>query len=312
MRGTTAGPAKAARSAGASCMLAAFALGLTSGATPAPGAESSVTPSSPTTPNSPWGGIADLGGGGFRVTPTRIVLEGGTRSAELTLINTGSAPATYRVSLARMRMAVDGAIAEVTDVLPGEAFADSLLRFSPRQVELEPGATQTVRIQVLRPAVLADGEYRSHLVFRELPEVPDQADRPPARGVHIALQPVFGVAVPVIVRHGVTRAGVELRDLELRKDGSGHGLRLALKMMRSGNRSVYGDLTVTQSEPGGRPRVVGRMRGLAVYAPNSMRTVEIPLQLDPEFKTWRGTLRVAYEEGVEASELLAEAELALE
>lgn len=312
MRGTIAGQAKGARGAGACFVVVGIALWMTSAATPSPGAPSSGRPPSAEASGPAWGGITDVGGGGFRVTPTRILFEDGTRSAELTLINTGASPATYRVTLARMRMAEDGAIAEVTDALPGEAFAESLLRFSPRQVELEPGATQTVRIQVRRPAVLADGEYRSHLVFRELPEVPDQADRLPTHDVRIALQPVFGVAIPVIVRHGQTRASVELRDLELRNDGSGHGLRLALTMMRSGNRSVYGDLTVTQSEPGGRPRVVGRMRGLAVYAPNPVRTVEIPLQLDPELKAWRGTLRVAYQETAEASALLAEAELALE
>ena len=262
-----------------------------------------------------WGGNGGTGGG-FRVTPTRVVFEGPLRSAELTLANTGSEPATYRVSLVRMRMTEAGAIVEVEDALPGESFADSMLRFSPRQVELEPGATQTVRMQLRKPANLSDGEYRSHLVFRALPPVePDDSPggRPPStRGVSIALRPVFGAAIPVIVRQGETAATVTIRVLELRRGSNATGEPLlALEMSRTGNRSVYGDLTVTWTPPGGRPRNVGGMRGLAVYTPNLVRRVLVPLRNDPKGPWMAGTLRVAFEEVAGERELLAEAELAL-
>src|SRR5262249_10362121 len=76
-------------------------------------------PAGDTSP-APWGGVASLGGG-FRVTPTRIVFADRLRSAELTIVNTGPRTATYRIALVRMRMAEDGGIAEVADALPGEA-----------------------------------------------------------------------------------------------------------------------------------------------------------------------------------------------
>lgn len=302
MTGRFARGADSARRAGRASRLA----GLASWAALA-GAAVTLAAAPPVPSGPAWGGIERGSDAGLRVTPTRIVFEGGVRSAELTLVNTGAAAATYRVALVRMRMSERGAIDEVQDALPGEACAESLLRFSPRQVELEPGATQTVRIQVRRPADLPAGEYRSHLVFRGLPPVSDTAGAARARGVRIALQPVFGLAIPVIVRQGETHASVTLGDLAL---VPGDGTRLALTMRRTGNRSAYGDLTVTHTPPGGRPRVVGRMRGLAVYVPNPVRIVEIPLQLDPRAPIARGTFHATYTESVGEAELLAEAELA--
>src|SRR5258706_988155 len=126
--------AKDARAIGRA--VASIALGLAmsvSGAASGPESDSTAShPPGSASPAAGWGGIGDAGGG-FRVTPTRIVFDDRLRSAELTLVNTGTEPATYRVSLVRMRMSVSGAIAEVVDPLPDEAFADSLVRYSPRQ-----------------------------------------------------------------------------------------------------------------------------------------------------------------------------------
>jgi pili/flagellar assembly PapD-like chaperone len=261
-----------------------------------------------------WGGIGDAGGG-FRVTPTRVVFQDRMRSAELTLVNTGAEPTTYRVSLTHMRMSETGTIEEIGDPLPGEAFADSLVRYSPRQVDLEPGAEQTVRIQLRKSANLPPGEYRSHLVFRALPAASPETEPGGRRGtreVSIALRPVFGAAIPIIVRNGVTTATVKIDDLELRRrpDSNG-GIALALAMRRTGNESVYGDLIVTHTAPGGRPRIVGRMRGVAVYTPNLLRRVEVPLQSNTGESWTTGALHVAFEEVADDPELLAEAELAL-
>src|SRR5262249_50468906 len=104
------------------------------------------------------------GSASFLVAPTRVVLEGSRRTAELNIVNTGTRTATFRVSLVHMRMLENGDIAEVADVLPGESVADSLIRYSPRQVTLEPTRAQTVRIQVIKRADLPAGEYRSHLL----------------------------------------------------------------------------------------------------------------------------------------------------
>src|SRR5205823_6329510 len=78
--------------------------------------------------------------GDLLVAPTRVVLEGRQRTAEITLVNIGPATATYRISLVNLRMDKMGGTREVeaSSAEPGERFANELVRFSPRQVTLVP------------------------------------------------------------------------------------------------------------------------------------------------------------------------------
>ncbi len=245
----------------------------------------------------PPAGLA--GPGGFIVNPTRIVFEGGKRNAQLTVVSQRDVPGTYRVSLVRMRMTEDGAIQEVAEPLPDEQFADTLVRFSPRQAELQPRVPLTIRLQVRLPAGLPAGEYRSHLVVRAVPPpreaVEDSAE--PVTGVRIQITPAYGVAIPVIVRQGATEATVSLAGLELRGAGPGDPRqRLALELQRAGNRSVYGNLAVTLVPKSGRPLVVGRANGVAVYTPNAVRRLEVPLELPAGAPLAGGRLDVTFAE----------------
>ena len=130
-----------------------------------------------------WGGVAPThaeGSGDLLVAPTRVVFEARRRSAEVTLVNIGTDTATYRISFVHQRMKPDGSLEAVDTPGPGEAFADDLVRFSPRQVTLEPRVAQTVRMQLRIPAGLTAGEYRSHLLFRAIPPPPPpRTPRPP-------------------------------------------------------------------------------------------------------------------------------------
>lgn len=146
--------------------------------------------------------------------PTRLVFEKNQRAAQIELINNGAEPATYRLSLVNRRMGESGEFLPVAVAAPGELFAEPLLRFSPRQVTLQPGTSQTVRVMLRKPAELADGEYRSHLQFDKLADtqgstsVESQADA--GRGIGVVLTALVGASVPVIVRHGATSASVAL------------------------------------------------------------------------------------------------------
>ena len=85
-------------------------------------------------------------GGGLLVAPTRLVFEGRVRNAELSLVNTGSDITTYRIEFVRLRMREDGSFENVDAAGPGERFSDELVRYSPRQVTLEPGVPQAIRL----------------------------------------------------------------------------------------------------------------------------------------------------------------------
>ncbi len=241
------------------------------------------------------------------VTPTRVVFQGRTRAAAVTLINRGDKVGTFRVKFERMYMTENGSVVPLTEVKPGELFADQMVRYAPRQVTLQPGQGQVVRLMLRKPPNLAEGEYRSHMLFQAIPsETSSDISRQvgSARGLSIRLIPVIGVAIPVIVRHGNTSATVSLTALHLVKRSADDArATLVLTARRSGNQSVYGDFTVRfTAAKSASALVVGRIGGIAVYTPNDHRSVTIPLQAPHGVRLQNGTLDVVYRTPPEAGD----------
>lgn len=254
---------------------------------------------------------------GLMLYPTRVVFEKNQRAAQIELINDGNKPATYRISLVNRRMTEDGRFEAADSAAPGERFANDMLRFSPRQVTLEPGTAQTVRVMLRKPAELAEGEYRSHLQFEKLPDaegsasIENQGQGADGKGIGVVLNVLVGASMPVIVRHGAVGANVSLSHLALKKDEAQHPL-LTLQFEREGNSSVYGDLSVTFTPRGGKPQALAQISGIAVYTPNRVRLAALPLEVPADVTLARGTLEVSYRDRPEAGgKLLAQANLEL-
>lgn len=249
------------------------------------------------------------------LNPTRIVFDKNQRAAQLDLINNGQETATYRISLVNRRMDETGAFTAIDTPLPGEQFADGMLRYSPRQVVLAPGVGQAVRILLRKPADLAAGEYRSHLMFERIPEAKggDNIETQGKAGsgeIGIHLTALIGASIPVIVRHGETAASVVLTNLALLKPAGGQPPVAGFVMERSGNRSVYGDLVASFTPQGGTEQVIGRADGVAVYTPNALRRVSLTLQ--PSAVLAHGTLYVSYRDRPDAGgKLLAQTAIQL-
>jgi len=263
-------------------------------------------------------------GAGLLVAPTRVVFEGSQRSATLTLVNTGEKAATYRISFIEMQMTESGQIFEIEATEAGETYASQLVRYSPRQVTLEPHTPQVVRLKLRKPGDLIAGEYRSHLLFRTIPSVessltPEKPSESESSSREIELRPLFGVAVPMIVRHGSTSADAQLTNLSLLNGLSSTDIsKLSVKISRSGNRSVYGNIDVIYTGSDGVEHLIGEVDGVAVYTPTPVRQIDIRLNQLPGQTLNEGRLRVVYT-AVEsaqtnsrhASPILAEAELIL-
>jgi hypothetical protein len=249
--------------------------------------------------------------------PTRIVLEKNQRASQLELINNGKETVTYRIGLVNYRMSETGEIATVDNPASDEQFADKMLRFSPRQVTLEPGASQTIRIMVRKPAGLPAGEYRSHLKIERLPDPKGKASietqKPTGENeIGVVLTPLIGASIPIIVRQGETAATVTLSNLEMQKPEEGQPPILSMQMERKGNRSVFGDFTVGFTPEGGAEKVIAQINGVAVYTPNLLRRVKIALQPEPGLVLANGKMRVTYRERPETDgKKLAEAVIQL-
>ncbi len=247
-------------------------------------------------------------GAGLVVSPTRIILEGRARSAEVFLHNNGNTAATYRISLIELEMDEHGQTTEKTAPSDGSSAA-SLLRYSPRQVVLAAGSTQTVRLQVRKPEHLAPGEYRSHFLFRAVPD--DSPEPKPAADVEprigISIKAIYGVSIPVILRHGPVQAKGSLSELRL---GQGPERQvLSFQINREGNRSLYGDLQATWRPRGGKPVPAGRLNGVAVYANLPLRKLSLALSDLKGQTLGSGTLKVSY---LESGSLTPIAEAVLE
>lgn len=257
-----------------------------------------------------------LAQGGLTVTPTRIFFEGRKRSDLVTLINTSSTAATYRISFKNMRMLEDGSYEDIEEPAEGELFADGMIRYSPRQVTLEPGASQIIRLLLRKPAGLVAGEYRSHLLFRSLPsETSEENIEKPALEegeLQIQIKTLFAITIPIIARHGELTSTVTLSDLKLDlPEDTTKVPTLFLRLNRSGNKSVYGDIIVTFVPNSGEDEsVVGLIRGLGVLSPYPTRTVLLALRIPDGVDFQNGQLQIAYRASREiGGEVLTEAEL---
>lgn len=249
------------------------------------------------------------------VHPTRVVLENDQRSAQLEIINNSDKPTVYRISLVNRRMDEVGGFSSIESALPGEHFADEMVRYSPRRVALEPGASQIIRVMARKPAGLATGEYRSHLLFAEQEDAEARSGAASSgKGeIGVTLTALVGVSIPVIVRHGTTTAQVSLGRLALGTSADGGTPVLSMEMSRTGNRSVHGDLAVDFLPAGGGTSItVGRAGGVAVYTPNLQRQAKLPLLFPAGTNRSGGKLHVSYREPPErGGALLAEALLPL-
>ena len=223
------------------------------------------------------------GQGNLLVTPRRVVFEGNTRSIDLNLANIGQDTATYAISLVQMRMNEDGTFETITTPDKDQRFADKNIRFFPRSVTLPPEEAQVVKVQLIRANNLEPGEYRSHFYFRAEPlsvalgeEDTEAEEARDTTSISIKIIPIFGITMPVIIRVGESNTGINLSDMTIDMAADSSWV-LKLKINRTGNFSVYGDLVADHLSTTGEVTRVGRANGIAVYTPNSFRWFELKL-----------------------------------
>jgi hypothetical protein len=207
--------------------------------------------------------------GDLLVAPTRLVL-GENGGSEVLLSNKGAETATYRVSIVLKKMREDGHCDDITQPTPEQQKLIDMVSYAPRKVVLAPGQTQTVRMAVHVPPAWPTGEYRVHMLFRAIPTEAQPIVAGTRDGVSIALTPVYGVTIPVIVRKGAPDAQVAIKNVKLTRTAG--KTAVTLDLLRSGNRSVYGAIRLF------KPNVVApiaELKGVAVYSEIGQRSVTL-------------------------------------
>lgn len=241
-------------------------------------------------------------GADLNVSPKRVVFDPSGRSASVYVFNQGDTPATYSVALVDRVMLGSGEIIAIEEALKDPAKAQaagtvksakSLITFTPRRVTLAPKTSQLVRLRVLRPGDLPNGEYRTHLTVTAVPPEDTGVTAEQAAGglqageVAVRVVALFSLSIPIIVRQGPedVRAGVENLSYEVRDVTPSEGGPprrtgfVSLDLTRLGANSLYGDVEV---RGGGKSEILGGVRGIGVYPEVARRRVTVQLLTLPK------------------------------
>ncbi|MCG8551336.1 MAG: hypothetical protein MI799_13120 [Desulfobacterales bacterium] len=218
---------------------------------------------------------------GILVSPQRILLEGRNRTASITMVNPGDRPLQFRIELIHMEMDPQGRLKKIEAPTPAQEEQKKILRYSPRRTVLDPGKSQTIRLMARRPAGIPDGEYRMHLSLSPI-ALPSPSDKTgaaanPAGQTNFDIDLLIGVTLPVFVRYGKLESNVGVSRVDVVKSEKTF---VNLDLTRSGNRSASVNIDVyLVGENGQNEERVGVISGAAVYYPNKLRMVRIPLSL---------------------------------
>jgi len=215
--------------------------------------------------------------------PKRVVMDGRSRTAALSLRNTGQKSAAYRISLVDVIYENNGKVTLSSKPPVNFPTARGMVRFSPRQVRLAPGESQRIRILARTPKDF-EGEVRVHTQMTQLPDVTSKSISSVASGaVAGALGISQSIAIPIIIRRGQPRIAVKL--LEARLVGR-KGLKIVVG--REGNRSAYVDFIVMSA--GASP--VAQVRGVAIPVPNDKRIYTMLLDNETKRRVNGATLKI--------------------
>lgn len=198
------------------------------------------------------------------VSPIAVYLDQNTRTATLTLYNSGPLAEEVEIGFAFGYPVSDSAgnvsvpLADTAGA--GEPSAVSWMRAFPRRLRLEPGQRQVVRVMAEPPAGLADGEYWARVLVRS------RGGQPPIEQTQGAVTLQLNVETVVVAaasfRKGDVTTGVAVGTPQTVR--TAEGLFLQVDLSREGNAAYLGRVRAELLAPDGS--VVAEVTDeLAVY-----------------------------------------------
>lgn len=233
---------------------------------------------------------------GFLLAPTRLFFEGSARSQELTIMNQSDKVQTYRLRLEDRRIKETGEYDVITD--PTDPIvASPMLRLSARQIVVQPGSNATVRVLLRKPSGLSTGEYRSHLIVTELPQVqPPAAVSGPATEITVSITTIYGISIPILVRSGELSARItSVSATRVSTPENPELENVVVKVDATGNRSVFVDVKLI-SKKQRRREPIAIAKSFALYAPLMARSVTLSLNAEQTARLRAGDVAIEYQE----------------
>ncbi|GAC35488.1 fimbrial biogenesis chaperone [Paraglaciecola polaris] len=227
------------------------------------------------------------------VSPTYVSFDLRERSKEIVLVNTSNSVQTYRMEWQQKRALSHGGYEAVQDE-SGFPVASNMLRYSPRQVTLQPNERQVVKLALRKPKGLAAGEYRSHLTLRSLPSQEEKISKQTGFAIDLKLR--MSYSLPVVVRQGENDLEINAESVKFMFDPQSAKGTISVNFNRSGSYSSYGDITAYWLPHGSadEPIVVARLSGYSVYTELEKAVANL-IWVGAPFEPTRGVLSIVYE-----------------
>lgn len=210
------------------------------------------------------------------VYPTKVELDNRNRSAVFSIVNKNNKESRYEIYFEDKYMLPTGDYVTVDkdkDIDKGKTSLVDFARYSPRRVNLQPEQAANVRLALRLPKNIKKGEYRSYIVFHEIPPPPVEKSKEDNAKFSIAITAYTKIAIPVILRVGDLTS-----ELKIENDGFDAEKRsMQVTLTRTGDRSTYGNIEILNALT---LDVIGKSKNLSIYTELDTRTFDVPLTVD--------------------------------
>lgn len=227
------------------------------------------------------------------VVPKRVMIDQGRNSGVVTIMNRTDKAYSYTFDFEDRAQGPNGEnlLLKEGETTPGFKSAKDMMIMSPRQVVVQPGQSQKIRIMARRPADLPEGEYHSHLLIKPQPLAAAKADQVTKNGLGGTVQVLAYVSIPIFIRTGKTKLDFNITDAQLVDAGERKAIRLAID--NNSTRSLYGRLEVECQNADGTIRK-SDISALKMYgeAKRINQDVIIPKSVEPFDNCQKRTLNI--------------------
>lgn len=205
------------------------------------------------------------------VSPVALYIDHRTRSGTLTLYNPGTETEEIEIGFAFGYARSDSTghvnVAFDDDPAPaGEPSVVPYLRAFPRQLRLEPGERQVVRVLVTPPSDLPDGEYWGRVM------VTSRGGQPPVEqssgDIQMQISLTTVIAVALNYRHGDVSTGLVVESAEAVE--TAESVDLLARVDRTGNAAYLGRV-VAELVDGNGQVLAEHAEDMVAYAPTYWR-----------------------------------------
>lgn len=225
------------------------------------------------------------------ISPTRVVIDSNEKTAQVALVNDSDQPQTYRLEFENKKVTEAGNFVVLDEnSVVGFNRADTMIRVSPRQVSLQPRQKQVIKLSVRRPRDLPLAEYRSYLKFVAIP--PPQMLEDPEQGAKTQLRLLMSFSIPVVLKNGKDTGTVSI--VGLFRDQSSKEQPFVVKLERTGNSSVFGNIRLYTQPDINNSKPVALLNEAAFYTDTTKRSVKLVTMPDTRLSP-TGRYRVVIE-----------------